>query len=191
MNALIQSGVTLHRNNVRWLVIHRISLSEKAPGNPNPIRDEDLTGEELIRRFRNAGLGTGGRCPYHVLIRHDARVEQLLPLTVKGAHAPNYNWRSLGVAVAGRTDLFPILPEQWVQLVKVCIGLIGYWPDGLAIAGHTDLPGASDDPTKQCPGQYLIPRRLETRVLGWMPNGWGDWDEDQCLEWVRLHGWEI
>lgn len=167
-------------------MIHRISLSEYRK---NPIPDDQLTGEGLIKAFRNRDLGTGGRTPYHALITHQASVEQLLRLSQRGAHATGFNYRSIAIAVAGNTDERPLAPGQQEKIVETVASLIPYIPGGLGVEGHTNLPG--DHKGKRCPGRFFPLEEIEEEALLHLPNGWSAWNRDGCLEWVQGCGWEV
>lgn len=149
--------------NLKYIVIHRISLSQYTESNKNPICDDDLCSEELVKRFYNVGLGTGGRTPYHFLIRKNGDIEQMLPISARGTHAKGYNWQSVGVAIAGNSETNEIPDCQFKSLKLVCL-ILGRINNGLIVAGHTDLPGASSDPNKRCPGKYLNIDLLNTVV---------------------------
>jgi hypothetical protein len=142
-------GKPLRLWQVRHIVVHRLSLAGIG------IPDEELTGKQIIESFRDPNLGTGGRPPYHAAILQDTTIEQMLPLAVTGSHAINYNWCSWGVCVIGNTTLRPPRPGQVESLIAAC-RVLACANGGLSIEGHTDLPGASGDPNKVCPG-HLMP----------------------------------
>jgi len=138
---------------MKYIVIHRVSLANyDKDQNPDPISDELLNAKEVALRFKNKALGTLGYTPYHILIKQNGTIEQMLPLSVRGAHSKGYNWCSWAVAVVGNTDQNEIKDAQYHPLVLVCKYLSR---PGLEIVGHTDLPGASADPNKKCPGRFL------------------------------------
>jgi len=143
------------------IVIHRQSLAQfDEMENPQPTPDLMLDAVVLAERFRDRstqlGRHTGWRRPYHLLILadRDATVEQLIPLSCRGTHAKDYNYKSWGVALVGNSDQRPPSRAQYDRLVDT-IALLSQYKDGLKIAGHTDLPGASGDPNKRCPGRFL------------------------------------
>ncbi len=156
---------------IHTLVLHRTDLSRNTPHNPHPISDLMLTGPELAKRFRVRGLGTGGLTPYHFLVLVDGAVQQLLPLSVVGSHARDYNYASIAVAVVGaKLETQPPLHVQsdsLVRLVAVLRGING----GLDVVGHTDLPGASEDPKKKCPGPFIVPAEVARLAMGLQPPG--------------------
>ena len=161
---LCTANKPLSYDAIKYLIIHRTDLEDKATGNDNPIANNLLTGTELVSRFKNPLLGTCGLIPYHFLIRYPyGQVEQLLPLSRRGAHAIGYNYQSIGVAVVGRLDLGPASNDQYMTLVMICADLARI-NKGLIIVGHTDLPGASADKNKHCPGKYLDISKLRYDV---------------------------
>jgi len=196
-------GITLRQGSLRYIVVHRLSLASfDEEANPDPIPDHLLTGAELVQRFRNRALGTGGATPYHALVCLDngAHVEQLLRLSVRGAHAGDvrqgpehvgYNWRSLAVAVVGNADERHITGSQYTSLVRVCSQWLPMRAGGLFVEGHTFLPGASKDPNKRCPGRFLDMDTVRRSVDSMMPAGWQIWNEDTGQSWTAQHGWEI
>jgi len=144
-------GVPLRPYSLTHAVVHRLSLSNYQK---MPVADLALTSEGIVMRFCDLELGTGGRPPYHVHVFGDGRVEQVLPLTIRGSHARGFNWRSIGVAVIGNTDEREIGGVQLYSLIWV-LRVLRPLNKGLTISGHTELPGATSDPNKRCPGKYL------------------------------------
>lgn len=176
-------GATL--SMVEFLVVHHCSLRHLAPGNPHPIEDHRLTGPELAKRFRDSGLGTGGRCPYHVLILWDGQIEQLLPLDVKGAHVPGYNYRSIAVATVGERT--PPSRSQRHSLIKVLTALALH-SGGARIAGHTQLvPGAG----KVCPHPGLDLATVRTDVTARLQQGWRAWPREHIDTILRGEGYQL
>jgi len=148
------NGRQLKRDRIRHLILHRCSLSQFVEeANPFPIDDSLLDGPGLASRFKNRKLGTGGRVPYQIIIGRSGRVEQLLPLSIQGAHARIHNPTSIGVAVIGRTDRHEATEVQYDSLVEVCRLFLAV--PGIDLAAHDALAGASGDPNKSCPGKYL------------------------------------
>jgi len=149
--------------NLTHEIVHRLSLTRETIANPNPVLDCNLTSEDIVVRFGNTLMGTGGRTPYHIHIFGDGRIEQVLPLTIRGAHANGYNWRSVAVALIGNTDERACSLAQYDALIWVSRALRGL-NKGLAVEGHTYLPGASNDPYKRCPGLYLDMNKVRAAV---------------------------
>ena len=178
-----------------FIVIHKTSLRVGGTDNPSPISDEDLDGVGLVRTFAAQsasppnGLGTSGLCPYHLLVRADGVVEQMLPLSVRGAHAREHNSKSWAVAYVGERPT----THQVRALVRTCTALVlasvlvGGKP--ARIVGHTSLPGASRDPGKVCPHESLDLRKLEGDVLARLAaiDQWRT-DRDHVATLVRAEG---
>jgi hypothetical protein len=157
--------------DLAYLVIHRISLAQKADGNPDPIPDAMLSAVDIAEIFSDPKMGTGGLCPYHFLIRKDGTVEQMLPLLTRGAHSIGYNSKSIAISVAGDYRKERATQEMIGRVAAVCAHLIPI-NGGLRIVGHTQLPNASADAGKVCPGDGLHPYAISTRATMDMPQDW-------------------
>lgn len=167
---------------VKMLVLHRTDLHVFDPvANPHPIPDDLLDGPALAARFKNKGLGTGGITPYHFLIRANTpefAVEQILPLSLRGAHAAGYNWQSYGIACVGDFRKSPVPEGMWLNLCELMSLLIPI-NGGLDAAGHSDLPGACpSDPNKVCPGTHLSPKLAAAQAMNGLPPDWRVWTSD-------------
>lgn len=185
----------LYPTDVEAVVVHRTSLASKGrqlPGggweNPTPVPDTSLAGVDIARAFSNQAMGTGRRTPYHVLIRANGDVEQLLPLMVQGAHAVGWNWRSWGVAVAGNWDETEIPDRLWLKLLDV-LAVLAVPPR--KVVGHTELTCAAADPTKRCPGKHANLDHLRLQVTARMPDGSTHWDIRQRLAYVTGAGFTL
>ena len=139
---------------ISHLVLHRISFAQDRI---EPIPDLLLTGVDVARKFKEtkeyrAGSYTGGELPYAFFVCYDGTIEQLLEVGDIGPAQKKWNVASIAVAVAG--DFRSSVPTiaQWESLIDFC-ALWQSWM--LKIAGHTDLPGASGDPSKECPGSMF------------------------------------
>lgn len=123
---------------VTRIVIHRCSIATNAV--------------EMSNVFKGIPE-TGGWMPYHFVILKDGTTEQALPVDRIAYHALQYNRGSIGVAVIGdhRTD-HPTA-EQTKSLIEFCAD----WMDWIItdVDGHTDIPHATHDPSKDCPGKNL------------------------------------
>lgn len=167
------AAITQHRHPERTenllarLVVHRCSFAES----PGVLRlaDGDLTALQLAARFQvqdeyAPGWYTKGALPYTFLVLTNGEVDQMLPVSAVSAHALRWNVPGVGMAVAGdfRSNKAP--PEQWGAAME----LAAYWARyGLAIFGHDELPFASSDMKKECPGRKwpMVLFRRETRLL--------------------------
>ncbi|MBF0157845.1 MAG: N-acetylmuramoyl-L-alanine amidase, partial [Magnetococcales bacterium] len=81
---------------------------------------------------------------YHFVIGIDGLIEPGRPLATAGAHAVNFNARSIGVCLIG-SDRFTW--SQWRSLEELITRLRGEFPKA-RILGHRDLPRVA----KECPG---------------------------------------
>lgn len=116
---------------------------------------------------------TGGESPYHFVIDY-CKTFQCLSLKDCGVHARRWNTKAIAIAVRG--DFNHEHPNAYqkyaVDLLSasLCryIGAVDVW-------GHTELPEATKDPMKRCPGPYMYMnnRRIAVRQL---------WDENKCRE---------
>lgn len=129
------------------------------------------TGAEIAKAFRDtstpysAGRYTGAEMPYTFVIRQNNGniIDQCLKLTDVGPHAKRWNTSGIGVALIGDFSLKgePPTNDQWCSVIELCTVLYGY---GLSIHGHTELPGSSSDPAKQCPGPLFDLDMLRSEV---------------------------
>lgn len=159
---------------------HRLSFASDGPTDDwpdvQPVPDEDLDGLAVTARFADtrrreyiqdgvtrwygrAGAYTGGQSPYHMLVRVDGSVDQLVELSDTAIHAGRWNAASVGIAVAGDFRRLPPGLEQWRTCVTLA-ALLGAW--GLEHKGHDDLPGGSADASKRCPGPHFSLPQLRT-----------------------------
>jgi hypothetical protein len=180
--------------HLRYLVIHETSLARQGPDNPHPVPDDQLDGMTLARIFREnpkprpEGLGTGGWCPYHILISPGGRIEQLMPLRARGAHAVGYNSQSIGIALVGNFAKREPLVSQMRALVKVCAELVPI-NKGLVIGGHTVTFNASSDPGKVCPGAMLHVPDVARRVVEKLPPNWRTHTDEELSWLLKLGGY--
>lgn len=165
---------------------HRISFAgdDGAGGywdNVQPIADEDLTGLLVARRFADVrqvgnwrdrpGAYTGGRMPYPFLCRADGTIDQCLEVGEYGPHAWRLSKTSTATAFVGD---FTKAPPTGAQIETAIEWTVLWHAWGLAVKGHTDEPGGSRDPKKQCPGdlfpwkdiRYHAGRALRDRPMG-------------------------
>lgn len=170
-------------DRIRYLVVHRIDLHRKGSDNPHPIPDAELDGPWLTAWHRTQP--TIGRCAYHFLIKTDGTIEQLLPLSQRGAHAIGLNGRSIAVALVG--DFREITPrtEQLAALLTLGNALL---PLCREMIGHTDTPGHSKDPGKVCPGNRIALPLVAMAIRGRLPDGWAEWTKERCADWARENG---
>lgn len=140
-------------NLIDRVAIHRCSFRDSEP--PFQIADEALDSVGLAARFANTeryspGYYTKGTIPYTFLIRPNGRIEQLLPVRAVSAHALRWNVPAVGIAVIGDFRTRKPGDTQWEAAVAFCV----MWKSfGLKMYGHDELPFASTDPRKECPGK--------------------------------------
>ena len=88
-------------------------------------------------------------CGYHRIYQPDGSVQVGRPLSVKGAHAKNYNSKSIGVAYAGGGVTSEVTDtrttQQKVTMVYDLMLLKKTFPNA-TIIGHRDVSA------KSCPG---------------------------------------
>lgn len=177
-------GLPMGRDHVDLLVVHRISLANVG------IDDDDLDGPKLANAFAtNEELKptTGGRVPYHLLIKPDGLIEQMLPLSIRGTHAKGYNWRSWGVACVGDFRQRPPAGPQTRALTKLLARLVVLTSDA-RIVGHTQLDGASADVNKICPGSYLLLPSIVKQVVEELPAAFRSYRDEQRVEFAGRFG---
>jgi hypothetical protein len=170
---------------VRYIVMHHCSLAKLAPGNPNPVPDDYLDAAAIAGRFMDEGLGTGGRPPYHGITTMAEVNEQILPLSIRGAHAIGYNAESIAWCVAGESR--PASLRQLEAAAEACAMLVLH-TGGAEIVGHTDLPGASSDPKKRCPRPTLDVAQFRSMVRDRLPSDWRSWPRAHVEEVVFSGG---
>lgn len=140
------------------VVIHRIEreLGLDAPALALSFRDQ--------AQFK-AGSYTNGEMPYTFVVCEDGSIDQAIALSDAGPHARKWNVAAVGVAVIGDFRYDPPKAAQWVNLVELSVELLRWL--GLAnhgLYGHDELPDASSDPTKKCPGSHLDMTSLRLEV---------------------------
>lgn len=153
--------------DLKRIVVHRLGpvISGRS------MTDAVSVGAEFVRTEKyTAGSYTGAKQPYHFIFKPDTKiVYQALPLTANALHAGKYNRKSIGVAILQDLRWHPLHPEaeetlSWLlaHLCKTVHIITGTMP---TVKGHTELPGASSDPQKQCPGKLLDMHRTRQKVL--------------------------
>ncbi len=137
-------------SKVKYLIVHRIGVGEN--------------GLEVAKWFEShSEAGTGRRMPYHYIVSRSGCTQQCLPLSDRGAHAVRYNSASVGVACIGDFRKQNPTPEQNKSLIRLLTELKRRFPT-TTIARHDELPGASTDPFKVCPGPLLKLDHIKQQV---------------------------
>ena len=156
----------LDPSRVNKLIIHRVGVNLKAkpPVNwGNSARD--IAPHFLGSAKPDAGKNLGHEIPYTFFVTPDGVVEQTLHLYDYGPHASRYNSTGIGIAVIGDFRVVPPTEEQYKSLVWLCAVVCDSTDIKSGdIYGHTDLPNASRDPTKVCPGDKLSISKLRHDV---------------------------
>ena len=144
---------------IRKVIIHRLeeALGQDAPTLAKAFRDTS--------KFA-AGSYTGGEMPYSFVLTKSGVWEQALALGDVGPHAMRYNAEGVGLAVIGDFRHETPTAVQWIALVEFCCQLVNWigLPVNECLFGHDELPGASKDQEKECPGRYIDMRELRSEV---------------------------
>lgn len=133
------------------LVLHRCTVPgvDKSDGMHRAYHD--------MSTRQSAGSWTGGKVPYHSLYVPGAReLKVFLPHWAKSPHARSWNAAGYGLAIY--QDFRASVPSEktWLDLLQIVDTLTGLWDIPVeAVAGHTEHPGASADPHKDCPGRFF------------------------------------
>ena len=110
---------------------------------------QDIDAAE-IRKWHVEGNGWAD-IGYHQVIRRSGVIELGRPLHVSGAHAKNYNSRSVGVCLVGGIDDNGDPADNFtLQQMESLEITLHYWTrlyPTAEVLGHRDLPGVS----KACP----------------------------------------
>lgn len=165
---------------IKAKLIHRISFAADDGGiywnDVTPIPDDELTGPLVAQKFLDTrrvdpsgkhwgdrpGRYTGGCSPYQFLERTSGVFDQLSEVGETTAHASVWNIKALGIAVVGDFRKHQPTPAQMDALIPFSALWISY---GLDLYGHTEAPGASSDPGKECPGDMLSMELLRCEAM--------------------------
>lgn len=165
---------------IKAKLIHRISFAADSGGthwpDVTPIPDEELTGPLVAQRFLDTrrvdpnskhwadrpGRYTCGRSPYPFLLRTNGEIDQTSEVGETTPHAAAWNVIATATAVAGDFRKHRPTPAQMDALIPFCALWISY---GLDLYGHTEAPGASSTPGKECPGAMLPMDLLRTEAM--------------------------
>lgn len=127
----------------------------------------DGTPEEFVAFWADRDMGTGGRTPYHYIIKPDGVLWHFVPLDRVAPGAAPYNTRGVQVAIEQDMRKTPPTPEQWETAKKLAREL--YLKGIVALGGHTELVPSKD---KVCPGKYLDTSKLRQCAA------FGDWENE-------------
>lgn len=119
------------------------------------------------REHPQARAVTAGQMPYTFVVTRGARVEQALPLHEHGPHARAWSDSSIGIGCIGDFRTEAIGMDQFNALVRLCAHLCR-WLGAVEVFGHDEMPGASRDAGKECPGRYINMASLREQIRGEM-----------------------
>jgi len=123
--------------------------------------------------YPEVAKATGGEVPYDFIIggdlgapEYDGVIWQCLSLSDAGRHAKRFNSTAIGVACLADPRVRPCSAKQMASLVDLCAVLsMAIKRDPFdCLRGHMELPNASSDPNKQCPGPLLPMKVLRDDV---------------------------
>lgn len=114
------------------------------------------------RGFRWEYRGRSGSTGYHYMVDARGIVHAGRPVEVQGAHAPGYNWRSIGVCVLGRFDRTGIDGIPTAQLDGL-LGHLAWLLDAYRLEPHQVLGHHETGSATACPG--FDPEALRDRLL--------------------------
>ena len=142
--------------NILYIVAHRISL-DSPELKTYMVPDNRLRAFHIVYTFVDCEILkpiTGGSIPYHVLLKPDGSVEQIMPLSEKGAHARGYNNKSIGLAVVGHLDDRMATPEQFAQFGNVVASIRVLVPQPLKLVDHDWTLEQIGEQPKGCIGKH-------------------------------------
>lgn len=96
-----------------------------------------------VKTINNAHQNKGWVCiGYHYVVRKDGSIEEGRPHWVKGSHALNHNWDSIGIHVSGNFEIAEPTPEQ-IESLAMLIGTVchdyGIPINEETVVAHRDL----------------------------------------------------
>lgn len=148
---------------IRGVMLHRVGKDYQTGA------DFGDTAEEICQAFTEgpAARYTGHKLPYSFIVEEGGRVAQCLPVTWVGPHALKKSVDWLSVAFIGDFRDSEPSEAQNVSGTILVRGLLGMIGKGIAaIEGHTNVPGATGDPRKQCPGKGLNLHEVKRAIAG-------------------------
>lgn len=199
-------GRELRREDLRWLMFHRISLRGYHRGLPGvntvvapeaPIPDDMLDVQLLANAMRDPYFATGGRLAYHFLVLRDGRVQQGIALWHRGAHGIVANSCSWAIATVGDFRTEPLTQPQEDSLARLAALLLPC-NGGLRGVGHGDVREAYGDHVDKspggidaCPGKFLNVEHICFRAYARLPPDWSTWGEDRINGLMEAAGISI
>lgn len=153
-------------DNIKRIVVHKFGPEVDGEA----ITDVSVARKAFARRgMWRAGSYTAGKMAYHFLYDFNTgTIYQALPLDRVGVHAIGFNWDSVGVALIASRGESQVCSPDWQSfydfLAQLRVGIMHDNGNFVHIHGHMELPGASRDPFKDCPGHGINLRQLRQTV---------------------------
>lgn len=148
-------------SSLRWFVVHRFGWIDRNEFGVNGVSPDAEGVSDFYAREPEASRATGGKPPYTFIIDHFGTVEQVYPVGAITPHATRFNVSGVGVAVLGDFRFVPPTDQQIKSLTELWSLFVSAWP-GMSIVGHTDLPNATKDVRKVCPGRNMDLVKIDT-----------------------------
>lgn len=153
---LFDDGNTTTRKltEIRGLMIHRIA--------PSLGKDAIEIAASFLKTDKyEAGYYTGGKMPYTFVVLVDGEIQQSKAISVVTPHARSYNQGYVSIAVIGDFRKHTPRLAQYDSVVELCVSLVALLGRPLKVVGHTQLPEASADKDKACPGLFFPLQTLQ------------------------------
>lgn len=150
-------------DEIKYIVIHRFGWNDLRDYDANGISPNALGAYKFYQSNGEAYIATGGRFPYTFMVGQGGLVWQTSDIGVVTPHAMRWNVPGLGIACFGDFTLLPPTNEQMGALTELLAALVRYLGD-VKVVGHTELPGSTRDPNKDCPGRNLNMDKLRSSI---------------------------
>jgi len=116
-----------------------------------------------VARFARLDANVGSKMAYTFVVLEDGTIEQALPLDAIGWHARGWSETHLGIAVLG--DFRKHLPTvNQLQALIELLAELSAMRGSITFGAHDQFPNSSNDPNKQCPGEFLDCGALRDQV---------------------------
>ena len=149
-----------HLSRVKYQIWHRSHLGPEF---------YDGTPESYIDFWSNKKYGTGGRVPYHYLIKKDGLIWHLIPHDKIGPAASPKNTVSINVAIERDMRKFAPTRAQWRSAKFLARNL--FIGGAVAVGGHSEIAPKKDG--SECPGKKLDLAQLRQIAT------FGEWEEER------------
>jgi hypothetical protein len=180
----------LRMSSVDYLFVHRFDVAKILKVDPADANAVEAC--RVMQEHPEVAPVVGRENGYHILIE-PRRIVQVLPLWEMGQHArKRYNPRSWAVAVLWDPRHAPMPSTMGFMLEQVCADLCTYL-GGVEdiLVGHDEMPGASGDSAKRCPGNYLPMDGLRSSVLSRMGRLESHPERGDEYQWLIDRGYEL